>query len=154
MDTPQVANGRCSYRRRGGRRSRRSAVADVRLGQQVVDQRVDLRPVRRDGRAVTPGLDQIELQVGVDDVRGRPVELAVLKRRAAVAPSSWAETPRMWRAACAGPRLAPYTELHTGSGDGAPLAERVRSAAAVLKDGPESATGSAPVQPQPGAQRP
>ena len=50
------------------------AVADVRLREQVVDQRVDLRPVRRDARAVTPRLDQIEQQVRVDDVRAGEVQ--------------------------------------------------------------------------------
>jgi hypothetical protein len=52
-----------------------AAVADVRLGKEVVDQRVDLRAVGRDARPVTPGLDQIELQVRVHDIRAREVEL-------------------------------------------------------------------------------
>ena len=52
-----------------------AAVADVRLGQEVVDQRVDLRAVGGDARPVSPGLDQIELQVGVDDIRSGQVEL-------------------------------------------------------------------------------
>jgi hypothetical protein len=47
----------------------------VGLGQEVVDQRVDLGAVGGDRRSVTPRLDQIELQVGVDDVGGRLVEL-------------------------------------------------------------------------------
>src|ERR1035441_772239 len=36
---------------------------------------VDLRPVRRDARAVTPRLDEVELEIRVDDVGARPVEL-------------------------------------------------------------------------------
>ncbi len=52
-----------------------SAVADVRLREQVVDQRVDLRPVRSDRGSVTPRLDEVEQQVGVDDVRAGEVEL-------------------------------------------------------------------------------
>jgi hypothetical protein len=52
-----------------------AAVADVRLREQVVDQRVDLRPVRRDARAVAPRLHQVELQIGVDDISARAVEL-------------------------------------------------------------------------------
>jgi hypothetical protein len=52
-----------------------AAVADVRLGEQVVDQRVDLGPVGGDRRSVTPGLDEVELEVGVDDVGCRLVEL-------------------------------------------------------------------------------
>jgi hypothetical protein len=52
-----------------------AAVADVAFGEQVVDQRVDLRAVRRDARSVAPGLDEVEQQVGVDDVGARPVEL-------------------------------------------------------------------------------
>ena len=51
------------------------AVADVRLREEVVDQRVDLRPIRRDRGAVTPRLDQVEQQIGVDDVRAREVQL-------------------------------------------------------------------------------
>ena len=52
------------------------AVADVRLGEEVVDQRVDLGPVRGDARAVTPRLDQVEQQIGVDDVCACEVQLA------------------------------------------------------------------------------
>jgi hypothetical protein len=51
------------------------AVADVRLREEVVDQCVDLRPVRRDRGSVAPSLDEVEQQVGVDDVRARSVEL-------------------------------------------------------------------------------
>ena len=58
-----------------------AAMADVRLGQEVVDQRVDLRAVGGDRRPVTPGLDQIEVQVRVDDVGARLVELRVLAVR-------------------------------------------------------------------------
>jgi hypothetical protein len=53
-----------------------AAVADVRFGQEVVDQRVDLRAVGRDGRPVPPGLDEIELQVRVHDIRPGLVELS------------------------------------------------------------------------------
>ncbi len=47
----------------------------MRLGQQVVDQRVDLRPVRRDRGPVTPRLHQIEQQIRGDDVGARQVQL-------------------------------------------------------------------------------
>ena len=50
------------------------AVADVPLGQQVVKQRVDLRPVRHDRPRVAPHLRQIQLQIGVDEVGDRAVE--------------------------------------------------------------------------------
>ena len=36
----------------------------------------------------------------------------------------------------------PYTEEHGSSGNGSDLTERVRTAAAVIKDGPEAAHGS------------
>ena len=52
-----------------------AAVADVRLGQEVVDQRVDLGAVGGDRLPVSPGLDEVELEVGVDDVGCRVVEL-------------------------------------------------------------------------------
>jgi hypothetical protein len=48
-----------------------AAVADVRLSQEVVDQGVDLRAVGGHGCPVPPGLDEIELQVGIDGVGAR-----------------------------------------------------------------------------------
>jgi len=82
------------------------AVADVRLGEEVVDQRVDLRPVRGD---VPSPQALTRSSWGYALMTSAPAQLSfsVVKCRASVEPSSCAETPRMCRAACAGPRFAP-----------------------------------------------
>jgi hypothetical protein len=43
----------------------------------------------------------------------------------------------------------PYTDMPDRAGDGAPLTERVKTAAAVLKDGDAATAGSEPRPPQP-----
>ena len=50
-------------------------VADVPLGQQVVEQRVHLRPVGRNRPRLAPHLGDVEPQVGVDPIRDPPVQL-------------------------------------------------------------------------------
>lgn len=52
-----------------------AAVADVGLGQEVVDQGVELGPVAGHGGPVAPDLDQVEAEVGVDHVDVGLVEL-------------------------------------------------------------------------------
>jgi hypothetical protein len=42
----------------------------------------------------------------------------------------------------------PYTDVPTRAGDGAPLSERVKTAAAVLKDGDEATSGPEPRAPE------
>jgi hypothetical protein len=52
-----------------------SSIANAGLGQQVVNERVDLGAVGGHHRPVTPGFDQVELGEGVDDIGDGPVEL-------------------------------------------------------------------------------
>jgi hypothetical protein len=54
----------------------RPAVANRGLGEEVIDERVDLRAVGGHAGPVTPGADQVQLAERVDDVGDGAVQLA------------------------------------------------------------------------------